>query len=96
MRALIVPNLGEYDRLILKEAMEDESRRKEAELITEALIEALALLEADDVGMANGHSSGDSTLGQKVKEKIGELVGSRVLDLGKPKLARAILEDELN
>ena len=92
MRALIVPNLSDYDRLILREAMEDESKKKDAEVITEALLEALESLEADDVEMANGHASGDAEVGQKLKEKVGEWIGSRVLDLDRPRLVKAILE----
>ncbi|KAL8829426.1 MAG: hypothetical protein Q9191_002017 [Dirinaria sp. TL-2023a] len=92
VRALIVPNLSDYDRLILREAMEDESRRKEAEVITEALVEALGSLEADGVGMANGHANGDAELNQKLKEKVGDLVGTRLLDLDRPRLVKAILE----
>ena len=92
VRALIVPNLSEYDRLILREAAEDETRRKEAEVVTEALLEALVSLEADDIGMANGYASGDAGLGQKLKGKVGELVGSRVIDLDRPRLVKAILE----
>ena len=92
VRALILPNIGEYDRLILREAIEDDNRRKEAEMIVEALLEALMLLEADDIGMANGNLTGDSSVNQKMKDKVGDLVGNRVLELGRSRLVRAVLE----
>ena len=92
VRALIVPNLGEYDRLILKEAIEDEAKRKEAEMVIEALVAALETLEEGGFGMANGFANGDSGLGQRVREKVGDLVGTRILELGRPRLVKMILE----
>ena len=92
VRALIVPNLGEYDRLILKEAMEDDAKRKEAEMVVRAAVEALETLEEKGLGMTNGYTNGDTALGQKLQDKVGELIGRRILELGRPRLVKAILE----
>lgn len=92
VRALIVPNLGEYDRLILREAIEDDAKRKEAEMVIGAVVEALESLDDRGLGMANGLANGDAGLGQRLQERIGELVGGRILDLGKPALVKAIMD----
>ena len=94
VRALIIPNLSEYDRLILKDQMDaDEGKRKEVAYVTEALAAALSSLEEQTLGQVNGYHSGD---GEEVKEKlqakVGELVSLRILEMGRPRLVKAILE----
>lgn len=92
VRALIVPNLGEYDRLMLREAFEDDAKRREVEMVIGAVVEALGTLEDEGPAMANGFANGDGEMGDKLQAKIGELVGGRILDLGRPRLVKAILE----
>ncbi len=92
VRALIVPNLGDYDRLILREAFEDDAKRREVEMLIGAVVEALETLEGKGPTMANGFANGDGELGERLQEKVGELVGGRILDLGRPRLAKAIME----
>ena len=91
---LIVPNVSEYDRLILKDAIEgDEGKRKEVAMITEALVEAMSSIEEHSLGQVNGYHSGDNEeVKEKLKAKLGELASIRVLELGRPKLVKAILE----
>lgn len=92
IRALVVPNLAEYDRLILKEAMGDEAKRKEAEMVIRALIEALGTLDDKGPAMTNGYAGRGSELGLKLEEKVGDLVGGRILDMGRPGLAKALID----
>ena len=95
-RKLFVPNLKEYGDY-LRETLEgdDESKRKEAEMVLVALVDAVKPLEGDSIGMANGLSAGDAEeVKEKLKDKIGSLVAERVLELGRPKLVKAILEEE--
>lgn len=92
VRALIVPNLGEYDRLVLREAFEDDAKRREVEIVIGAVVEALETLEDKGLAMANGFTNGDGGLGDRLQEKIGELVGGRILELKRPGLIKAILE----
>ena len=95
-RKLFVPNLKEYGDY-LRETLEgdDESKRKEAEMVLVALVDAVKPLEGDSIGMANGLSVGDAEeVKEKLKDKIGSLVAERVLELGRPKLVKAILEEE--
>lgn len=95
VRALIVPNLREYGDL-LREALEasDEGKRKDAEIVLVALIEAVKGMEGDSLGMSNGFSTGDAEeMREKLKEKVGSLVAERILELERPKLVKAILEE---
>lgn len=94
VRALIIPNVGEYDRLILKESVEgDEGKRKEVALITDALVSAMSSLEEQTLGLVNGYHSGNNEdVKEQLKAKIGELAAMRILELGRPKLVKAIME----
>lgn len=95
VRALIVPNLREYEGYLL-EAIEDtegSSNQKGGEMVVEALLEALMSLEADTVGAINGMANGHAgEIKKEVSEKIGDLLAGRVMELGRPRLVKAILE----
>lgn len=95
MRALIVPNLREYDGFLidLNEETDNEANKKGGEMMIEALVDALISLEVDSVGAINRLANGPSVeMGKQVGEKIGELLGGRVMELGRPRLVKAILE----
>jgi transcription initiation factor TFIID subunit 6 len=92
VRVLLLPNLAAYDS-VLKEGLEDESRKPEAEMVIRALLESLALLGKEVVG-ANGDFSGSSSA-DRVREKIGPTLGDRVVDANNPRLTKAILEANL-
>lgn len=94
VRALIVPNLKDYEDLV-REAIDamDETKRNEGEMVIKALLAALLSLEDEIIGTVNGLVNGHA--GEMKKElgvKIGDLFAERVLDLGKPKLVKAIME----
>jgi transcription initiation factor TFIID subunit 6 len=89
---LLLPNLAAYDS-VLKEGLEDENRKPEAEMVIRALLESLALLGREVVG-ANGDHSSASTA-DRVKEKIGPTLGERVVDANNPRLTKAVLETDL-
>lgn len=92
VRALIVPNLKEYEALLV-EAIEgvEEARRKEGEMVIEVLLEALMSLEDDTVGSVTGKANGHAVeMRKEVEEKVGDLLAGRVMELGRPKLAKAI------
>lgn len=94
VRALIVPNLKEYEGLV-KEAIDasEESKRNEGAIIMEALVQALMSLEEDTVGMVNGMTNGHAEeLRKDMIEKIGDLLAEKVMDLGSPRLVKAIME----
>ncbi len=90
-----MPNLREYGEL-LREALEgnDEGKRKDAEIVLGALLEAVKGLEGDSLGLSNGFSTGDAEeTRRKLNEKVGSLLAERFLELGRPKLLKAILEE---
>lgn len=94
VRALVVPNLKEYEELV-KDAIDamDEGKRNEGEMVISAILEALMLLEQEDVGAANGFADGHAAEKKReLSEKIGDLFAERVLELGKPRLVKAIME----
>lgn len=94
VRALIIPNLKEYEGLV-REALEamDDARRKEGEMVIEAIMEALLALEGETVGAVNGFANGHAAeMKQKLDEKIGSLFADRILETGKPRLLRAVME----
>jgi len=95
VRALIIPNLKEYDGFLADVSMdaENEANKKGSEMVIEALVEALMSLEAESVGAMNGLANGHAVKTRKqVAEKIGELLAGRVMELGKPKVVKALLE----
>ena len=77
----------------MKEGLEDESRKPEAEMVIRALLESLALLGREVVGVNGDYSS--AATGDKVKDKIGATLGDRVVDANNPRLTKAILEADL-
>ena len=94
MRALIVPNLKEYEEVV-KDAIDsmDEGKKNEGEMVINALLEALVLLEEDSVGAVNGFANGqDAEMKEALGKKIGDVFAERVLELGKPRLVKAIME----
>ena len=94
VRALVVPNLKEYEELV-KDAIDamDEGKRNEGEMVIRALLEALVSLEEESVGAVNGFANGHAAETRKeLGDKIGDLFAERVLELGKPRLVKAIME----
>lgn len=95
VRALIVPNLKEYEGFLTEmiEDSDNEINRKGAEMVVEALVDALMSLEADSVGatkeLANGHTA---EARKQVAEKTGDFLAGRIMQLGRPRLVKAILE----
>lgn len=95
VRALIVPNLKEYDGFLsdLIEDADNEANKKGGEMVVEALVEAVISLEADTVGATNGMVNGHATeIRKQVAEKIGDMLAGRVMELGRPRLVKAILD----
>lgn len=94
VRSLIVPNLKVYDAH-LQRVLQDESKKKQAEFVVQAIMRALEVLEQDAVaGMQNGHPEGEA-LRERLVEAIGEVMGSRVFENGRQGLANAVLEKDL-
>lgn len=103
MRVLVVPNLKEFEVVMGGDegvGGEDEVRNKEREILLEALVDCVCLLEEERNGVsvatngngnANGNSGGEE-LATRLKDKIGDLVANKVLALGRPGLVKTVLE----
>ena len=95
IRALIVPNLKEYESYLLEtlEDAEGSPNQKGGELVVDALMEALMSLEADTIGAVNGMANGHAEeLRKEVADKIGDLLAGKVMELGRPRLVKSVLE----
>ena len=93
VRALILPNLRDYEGVVRDEIEGEGPKKAEAEMVIGAILTALGTLEEDGVRLTNGQTAkAGEEMRAKIVEKIGELFGSRVADLGRPRLVRAILE----
>lgn len=92
---LIVPNLKDFETVIRDESIiEDETKTKEKEILLDALVDAVCPLEEETVGVfQNGLANGSGEeLASKLREKVGDLVAGKILELGKPRLVKVILE----
>lgn len=94
IRALVVPNLKDYESL-LREVTDsmDDNKKKEGEMLIDALTEALLTIEDESVGAVNGFMNGHAAeMKAGLSGKIGSLLAERVLASGGPKTLQAILE----
>ena len=92
VRVLIVPNLKDYGKL-LQEAIEGGTPAKaDAEMTIGAVLGVLEKLE-DEAGMnlTNGYSVSEQE-NTKLVEKVGGLLSSRIVGLGRPHLVQVLLE----
>ena len=96
---LILPNLKAYD-LHLREGLQDEMKREQAEYVVEAIMKALATLEQETVDpeggvQQNGHPEGEA-LKERLCEALGEVVGEKILESGRVGLIDAVLEKDFS
>ena len=93
VRVLIVPNLKEYGKL-LQEAIEGNTPAKaDAEMTVGAVLGVLEKLEGvSSTRLTNGYSVNDQE-NTKLVEKVGELLGVRIVAMGRPHLVQAVLEE---
>ncbi|KAA6413190.1 MAG: transcription initiation factor TFIID complex subunit [Lasallia pustulata] len=93
VRALILPNLKDYEGVVREEVGGEGPKRAEAEVVVGAVVLALESLEGDAARLSNGHSGGaGEEMRARLVGKVGEVFASRVADLGRLGLVRAILE----
>lgn len=94
VRALILPNLKTYEKLLRDGIAEDGPRRPEAERVLGALLAVLSTLQEGRMRLANGHTAVvTGELKERLSERVGELIASRIAEAGQVQLAHAILGD---
>lgn len=95
VRSLVVPNLKEYEE-ILQAALsgsEGDVKRAEGETVVNAIMRVLAHMMEEDVPYTNGQLQTDaSVLTDQLVEKVGEVIGRRIVDSGNTALAKSLLE----
>jgi transcription initiation factor TFIID subunit 6 len=99
VRVLILPNLRIYDA-VLKEGLADDGKRGEVDMVIKALFAGLELVARDSAVLltngAGGAVGGDAEDSEKVAEKIGEVMGKKVIESGRPELVKAVLETDFS
>ncbi|KAF1813939.1 transcription initiation factor TFIID subunit D5 [Eremomyces bilateralis CBS 781.70] len=93
VRALIIPNLKLYDS-VLKESLADDAKKSEAEAVIRVILKGLMLVEDDMPDLSrpySPHANARTYLG----DKLGEVIGNKAVDLGRPKLVKALTETDL-
>lgn len=95
-RVTILPHLAAYDA-ILQEGIKDETKRKDAEMVVEALVAGLEMCEKDSLpGLSNGTAVAADAK-DKLMERVGEVVGIRVMGReNRDSIIRAVLEANLS
>lgn len=92
VRVLIIPNLGEYSKL-LSDGIEDAARRPAAERVLNALLGVLASLRDGQASLVNGHPpTVTDDLHTRLAEKVGDLIASRIAEANEVQLAQVVLE----
>ena len=99
VRALVLPNLGEYGKLVGEEGGEGTGRGKEdAEMVVGAVVGVLeTLVDGQRVGgVGKGEEEEEEEeeeqRNERLKEKVGDVIAARVLQTGRRELVEAILD----
>ena len=112
VRSLIVPNVKTYGELVLKDilsgsgtgSLNEEVKKREADIMLEALVTSLKVLEDKEATTAtvgagkNVNGSGDLENGaaaeirEALTEKVGSVVAERVIQTGRITLAKVVLD----
>ena len=95
VRVLIVPNLKAYESVIRDHLTESSPRWGEAEKVVRQLMKALETLEKEQTqfSMTNGNGAhGGERLQARINDKVGEVIGTRLVELGNMAVIHAILD----
>ncbi|KAI9802372.1 MAG: hypothetical protein M1833_001878 [Piccolia ochrophora] len=88
VRVLILPNVKTYEAVL---ASAGEDARQDAEMVVEAILKGLVLLEEEGV-LTNGSGGyGDDDVREKLVDVVGSVVGNKIFGLGRPGLNRVVL-----
>ena len=93
VRALIIPNLKEYGKLLQDGIEAGPPGSQAAEYTVAAIIDALKTLGDGNGPLVNGYASGDVDVKRsKLEGKLGPTITDRVLQEGNPRLVQAVME----
>ena len=93
IRTAIIPNLKIFDS-ILKDGLADESKRPEAEYLVLAFMSCINSCATSADVVVNGELAGPD-IADRVIDRVGKVVGRRILDSGRPKLIKVVLDQAL-
>ncbi|KZM19930.1 histone H4-like TAF Taf6, SAGA complex subunit [Ascochyta rabiei] len=96
MKMLVLPNLKIYNDDVLKGALSDESKKKDAERVLAILLEALkALGGTRSATMTNGVADMEG-LRERLNGKVGDVIADQIIANNFSAAAQAILETDVN
>ncbi|KAF2096067.1 TAF-domain-containing protein [Rhizodiscina lignyota] len=89
----VLSSFEAYDAL-LKDGLADETKKADAEIMITAILKVLQAVERE-FGFA-GTAQVPPDAKEKVIEKVGEVIGEKVMELGRPGLIKAVLDAEVS
>ncbi|KAI9760505.1 MAG: cytochrome b subunit of succinate dehydrogenase, Sdh3p [Chaenotheca gracillima] len=93
IRVLLLPNLKVYEDVIREDLSDDGPRKTDAEMVLTAIIKALSTLEGEFMPATDEPSSTGDEAKAKLTEKLGNVIGTRVTELRRPRLVSSILDE---
>ncbi|KAF2141743.1 uncharacterized protein K452DRAFT_271474 [Aplosporella prunicola CBS 121167] len=99
VRFLVLPNLKLFDA-VLRERLADDAARPEAEMVVMVLLQGLQALERGAAGalaptLPNG-VAGDEATRDRLVDRLGDVLGSKVFEMGRPRLISLVLEADVS
>ncbi|KAI9676371.1 MAG: hypothetical protein M1817_000528 [Caeruleum heppii] len=95
VRVLIVPNVKAYEAVLRDELAEEGPKKAEAEMVVGALAQVLASLYKDGDGTVNGMAADEGeAIRSRVVEQLGTIVGTKLVEMNKPQMLKAIVEED--
>ncbi|KAF9691353.1 hypothetical protein EKO04_010762 [Ascochyta lentis] len=96
MKMLVLPNLKMYNDDVLKGALAEEGKKKDAERVLAILVEAVkALGGTTSATMTNGVGDMEG-LRERLKDKVGDVVADQIIANKLSAAAQVILETDVN
>ncbi|KAF1994826.1 TAF-domain-containing protein [Amniculicola lignicola CBS 123094] len=96
MKMLVLPNLVIYDD-VLKEGLNDETRKPEAEKVLAIILNSLDVLERLRGPLVRVNGVGNlEGMRERLVEKVGSVVADKIIASGRSAVAQIVLEADLN
>lgn len=92
MVVALLPNLKAYDA-VLKEGLADESKKADADMVIMAILRVLQEIERSQGFMGRSEVPPDAK--DSVIEKVGEVIGEKIMEMSRPGLIKAVLDADI-
>lgn len=95
MKMLVLPNLKIYNDDVLKGALADESKKRDAERVLAILVEAIKALGNTASTMTNGVADIEGSR-ERLNDKVGDIIADQIVANKLSAAAQVILESDIN